>query len=126
MSSISYGDITGTVYSSIDIFRLSLLGCRRVEVRFADQDLDRLETDPGFTAGYGPDVVRQFRKRMQQIRAAVDERDFYRAKGLHFEKLQGSKKDERSMRLNDQWRLIVTLEGEAPKAVVVVEIRDYH
>ncbi len=104
-----------------------MLTFRRVDVGFEDPDLDRLETDRAFTAGFGPDVVRQYRKRMQQIRAAVDERDFYRTKSMHFEKLQGSKRDERSMRLNDQWRLIVLLEGEAPnKTVTIVGIRDYH
>ena len=31
------------------------------------------------------------------------------------------------MRLNDQWRLIVELKGEAPrKTVHVIEIADYH
>lgn len=31
------------------------------------------------------------------------------------------------MRLNDQWRLIVKLEGSAPNKVVrIIEITDYH
>jgi plasmid maintenance system killer protein len=31
------------------------------------------------------------------------------------------------MRLNDQWRLIVELKGEAPnKTVLIIEIADYH
>lgn len=98
-----------------------------MDVEFEDSDLNRLETDREFTGGFGPDLVRQYRRRMQQIRAAKDERDFYRTKSLHFEKLQGSKRDERSMRLNDQWRLIVLLRGEAPdKTVIIVGIRDYH
>jgi len=48
-----------------------------MEVRFDDDDdLDRLETDPAFTGGRPPAVVKAFRKVMQFIRAAADERDF--------------------------------------------------
>jgi proteic killer suppression protein len=98
-----------------------------MNVRFEDGDLDRLETDPRFTNRLPPEVVRAFRKLMQYIRAATDERDFYEKKSLRFEQLQGDKEGQRSMRLNDQWRLVVELEGESPtKTVVVVKIDDYH
>ena len=59
-----------------------------MEVDFKDDDLDRLETDEKFTAKLPVGVVKGFRKRMQQIRAAQDERDFYANKGMHFEKMQ--------------------------------------
>jgi plasmid maintenance system killer protein len=66
------------------------------------------------------------RKRMQQIRAATDERTFYASRAPNFEKLKSSREGQYSMRLNDQWRLIVELKGEAPrKTVHVVEIADY-
>ena len=98
-----------------------------MEVEFADDDLDRLEIDRQFTAGLGQDVVRAFRKAIQLIRAAPDERDFYRLKGLRFEKLGGARSHQRSIRLNDQWRLILELKGEAPKKTVrVVCVEDYH
>lgn len=98
-----------------------------MDVAFKDESLDRLETDAGFSAGFGDAVVKAFRKRMQQIRAATDERTFYAHRSLHFEKLQGGREGQLSMRLNDQWRLIVELHGEAPKKTIyVVEIVDYH
>jgi proteic killer suppression protein len=99
-----------------------------MEVRFEDaDDLDRLETDPEFTGKRSPAVVKGFRKVMQFIRAAVDERDFYAMKSLHFEKLQGARDHQRSMRLNDQWRLVVELESKEENKVVVVKgIEDYH
>ncbi|MGH6946321.1 MAG: type II toxin-antitoxin system RelE/ParE family toxin [Kiloniellales bacterium] len=98
-----------------------------MDVAFKDESLDRLETDAGFNAGFGDAVVRAYRKRMQQIRAASDERTFYAYRSLHFEKLRGDRDGQYSMRLNDQWRLIVELRGEAPrKTVYVVEIVDYH
>ena len=98
-----------------------------MEVRFDDSSLDKLETDSRFTGGFSPRVVKAFRKRMQTIRAAPDERTFYSLKSLHFEKLKGKRSHQRSMRLNDQWRLILEIEGEAPhKTVAIKAIEDYH
>lgn len=98
-----------------------------MEVEFADNDLDRLEVEVHFTAGYGREVIRGFRKAMQVLRAAPDERDFYKLKGLHFEKLQGARSHQRSIRLNDQWRLILEFTGQSPTKIVrVVAIEDYH
>ena len=98
-----------------------------VNVRFADDDLDRLETDRQFDGGCAPGIVKAFRKRMQQIRAAPDERPFYTQRSLRFEKLQGKRSHQYSMRLNDQWRLILEFEGEGTdKVVIIVAIEDYH
>jgi toxin HigB-1 len=98
-----------------------------MEVQFRDAKLDRLETDPRYDGGFSQAVVTAFRKRMQMIRAAPDERVFYQLKSLHFEKLQGRRSHQHSMRLNDQWRLIIEFGGEAPhKMVVIVSIEDYH
>lgn len=99
-----------------------------MKIRFADHRLQRLDSDPGFRAKeFGDDVVRSFRKRLQFIRAAEDERDLYQVKSLHFEKLKGDRAHQRSMRLNKQWRLILELVEEANgNVVVVVSIEDYH
>jgi len=98
-----------------------------MEIAFDDESLERLEIDAAHTGGFGGAVVKAFRKRMQQIRAATDERTFHALRSLNFEKLKGGREGQYSMRLNDQWRLIVKLEGTAPNKVVrVVEIVDYH
>ena len=98
-----------------------------MEVQFRDGRLDRLETDPKFDGGFSQAVVRAFRKRLQFIRDTPDERVFYQMRSLHFEKLKGKRKHQYSMRLNDQWRLILELDDQAPtKVVVVVAIEDYH
>ncbi|WP_439403092.1 type II toxin-antitoxin system RelE/ParE family toxin [Bradyrhizobium sp. DASA03068] len=98
-----------------------------MEVEFADESLDRLETDIQFNAGFDRAIVKGFRKVMQVIRAAPDERDFYALKGLHFEKLEGDRSHQRSMRLTGKWRLIVELHGQAPNKVVrIMGIEDYH
>ena len=98
-----------------------------MEVEFDDDDLDRLETDPHFVAGLPQEVVRSFRKRMQQIRSFRDERDFMALKSLHFEKLKGDREGQHSVRLNLQWRLILDIRGDHPcKVIGIVEIVDYH
>lgn len=98
-----------------------------MEVEFDDEDLDRLETDAQFTAGQSQEVVRAYRKRMQQIRAFLDERDFYAVKSLHFEKLRGNREGQHSIRLNLQWRLILEIRGGHPcKVIGIIEIVDYH
>jgi toxin HigB-1 len=86
-----------------------------------------LETDGTFDAGFSREIVRAYRKCLQIIRAAPDERVFYNLKSLHFEKLKGNRSHEHSMRLNKQWRLIIEFEGIAPnKLVAVISIEDYH
>ena len=98
-----------------------------MEVVFRDSSLDRLELEATFDAGLPPAVVKAFRKRMQHIRAADDERAFYAMKSLHFEKLKGDRKGQHSLRLNDQWRLIVKLEKKGQNTVVeLLGIEDYH
>lgn len=98
-----------------------------MDVKFEDPSLQRLEADPSFTSGYDAAIVKAFRKRMQMIRASVDERTFYAMKSLHYEKLKGDRDGQRSMRLNDQWRLILRLEqDDSGKLAVVISIADYH
>ncbi|TAK30624.1 MAG: plasmid maintenance system killer protein [Chloroflexota bacterium] len=98
-----------------------------MDVRFEDDRFDKLETDLTYTAGFAPAIESAFRKRMQQIRAAVDERDLRNVKSLRFEKLKGTRQHQHSMRLNDQYRLIVELEGRSScKVVAIIGIEDYH
>jgi proteic killer suppression protein len=97
------------------------------EVSHRDASLEKLERDAEYTAGYDSAIVKAFRKRMWTIRNAVDERDLRQLKSAHFEKLVGDREGQYSMRLNDQWRLILEIEGKAPnKTVTIVEIADYH
>lgn len=98
-----------------------------MEVTFRDSSLDRLEVDSGFDGEFSGAVVRAFRRRVQYIRSTDDERSFYNMKSLHFEKLKGDRKSQYSMRLNDQWRLILELHKRSKKTVVeLIGIEDYH
>jgi proteic killer suppression protein len=71
-----------------------------VEVEFASKVLRQLEAEKDFDGGFPAEAVRGFRKVMQLIRDAKDERDFGAMKSLHFEKLKGNRSHERSMRLS--------------------------
>jgi proteic killer suppression protein len=98
-----------------------------MEVDFADPDLDRLETDPRFTAGFGSPVVKGFRKVMQHIRQAQDERDLYASRGINFHRLEGNRSHQYAFKINDQWRLIVEIKGTGEdKTILVTQIEDYH
>lgn len=98
-----------------------------MKVAHEDDDLARLEVDANFTANRPPAVVKGFRKWMQFIRAAADERTFYAMKSMHFEKMSGARKHQRSIRINDQYRLVVELRGDATAKVVhIIGIEDYH
>ena len=99
----------------------------RMEVNFAQAELERLERDIDFNAGLGRDVVKAYRKCMQLVRAAYDERDLYAFKSRRFEKLQGDRAHQHSLRLNDRWRLSVEIVKKEPKNVIrVIAIEDYH
>ena len=98
-----------------------------MEAEFADPDLARLEGDLEFNAGFGKEVVRGYRKVMRFVRSAVDERDFRAMRSLNFEKLKGDRSHQHSLRLNQQWRLIIEIRKSEPKNVIlVIAIEDYH
>lgn len=99
-----------------------------MNVRHADKELERVEREAGYLGRWSDEIVKAYRKRMQFIRSAPDERDFYAMKSLHYEKLKGKRSHQRSMRLNKQFRLVLQLEADpfGNKRVVIVGIEDYH
>jgi len=98
-----------------------------MDFEIKDDDLERVYYEAGFTSGFQPGIIKVFCKRMQQIAAARDERLFYELKGIGFEKLKGKRSHQRSMKLNDQWRLILEIrKGNPGNKIVVVGIEDYH
>ena len=64
---------------------------------------------------------------MTLIGGAPDERTLNDLKSLHFEKLKGKRKHERSLRLDKQWRLIVeVLKDSEGNYLLIKDIEDYH
>ena len=97
-----------------------------MDVEYNDDDLERLEFDPKFTANLSQGLVKAFRKKIQALRAAVDERDLYSQRSNNFKELHGNRKGQYSMRLNDQFRLILEFTRRNPKKIVIINIEDYH
>jgi proteic killer suppression protein len=98
-----------------------------LRVEYGDEELRRLAEDAAFVPRkWGRDVVKAYRKTVQRILAAADERDLYALRGLRLEQLQGSRAGQHSMRLNDQFRLIVTFKTDGDRVAVIIELVDYH
>ncbi len=98
-----------------------------MDVQFRTAVLARLEKDPSARPDLPPGIARKYAMRLTAIRAAPDVRDFYALKSLHFEKLKGNRSHQRSMRLNEQWRIVLELRESAQGTVVFVhDVEDYH
>ncbi len=76
---------------------------------------------------YSRAVVDAFFEVMTIVDAAHDTQDLRNLKSLNFEKLVGDRKGQHSIRLNDQWRLIVEVRTEGREQFLrIIEITDYH
>ncbi|UAL29895.1 type II toxin-antitoxin system RelE/ParE family toxin [Nocardioides rotundus] len=98
-----------------------------MRVEYHDEVLRRLAEEQAYAPkGWDPGVIKSYRKKVQLISAAVDERDLYNMRGLRMEKLKGDRLGQTSMRLNDQFRLILTFKTEGDRVAVLLEVVDYH
>ncbi|MFN3218731.1 MAG: type II toxin-antitoxin system RelE/ParE family toxin [Acidimicrobiales bacterium] len=99
-----------------------------MRIRFADDRLRKLYEDPlARDPRLGRDLIKSFRKKMQFLASATNEQDIRAMKSLRLEKLGGDRDGQHSIRLNDQWRLILVFEHDPDgRLVIVVEIVDYH
>ncbi len=96
--------------------------------RFREPEYEKLnDYDGHHTAKWAIGIVDRYRERILLIKNARDERDFYATKSLHFERLEGNRSHQYSMRLNIQWRLILELDKDGSATVVeIIKIEDYH
>ena len=61
------------------------------------------------------------------VRAATDERTLREWKSLHYEKLLGDMESLRSIRLNNRYRMLLSIDTTTQLNVVtVISIKDYH
>ncbi|WP_082505493.1 type II toxin-antitoxin system RelE/ParE family toxin [Deinococcus sp. Leaf326] len=85
-----------------------------------------VETRAG-AAKYPPEIVDRLFEVLDVIAAASEEKQLYQFKGLRYELLRGKRKGEASMRLNDQWRLIVAVHEDSEGFFAeIIDIEDYH
>ena len=98
-----------------------------MRLTFADDDLALVETDRAHELRLPVAIIKSARRKLQVIRAAPDERTLRNWRSLHFEKLQGGRNNEHSIRLNIQWRMTFILHTDRePHEIEVIAIEDYH
>ena len=75
----------------------------------------------------GADLVRSYRKVVGLLYSVGDDQELRAFRALHLEKLKGKRRGQWSLRLRGGDRLIVRFRTDPRgRAVVVIEIVDYH
>lgn len=99
-----------------------------MKIEYRDDDLRRLAEEIDFRPSHlGPDVIKAYRRKIFLLDSATDERDLRAMRSLRLEKLKGRRADQFSIRLNDQFRLILKFRtDEDGRVVLVLELVDYH
>jgi len=94
---------------------------------FINKDLRSLYTDEKNAHRYPPGLVDSFFDVIAIITNAANENDIRALTSLHYEKLKGKREGQVSLRLNDQFRLIIQIIDETTgKKIQIIEIVDYH
>ena len=98
-----------------------------MDVVFLDRDLALIETDDSGKIKLPVAVILSARRKLTVLRAATDDRSLRNWKSLHYEKLKGSRDGLRSIRINDQYRMVFVIdEKTVPPTVTISGIEDYH
>jgi proteic killer suppression protein len=98
-----------------------------MEVVFGDSLLALIETEEAGRTKLPVAVIKSARRKLTVLRAATDDRSLRNWKSLHYEKLHGEMDGLRSIRVNDQYRMVIALdETTNPQTVTIVAIEDYH
>ena len=99
-----------------------------MDFTFSDKKLELLYTKGEGAEALPAEVFRAFVKRVNHIKAAVNEQDLRVPKSVHYEKLKGRKYNGKdSMRLNIQWRLILSVETDLNgKRVIIHEVSNHY
>jgi proteic killer suppression protein len=99
----------------------------RMDIVFADATLALIETEDAGATKLPVPVIKSARRKLTVLRAAIDDRSLRNWKSLHYERLRGDRAGQRSIRLNDQYRMVFELdESSNPQVVTVIAIEDYH
>ena len=91
-----------------------------MEIEFRDKTLALVETDQAAETRLSLAVINSLRDKLVFIRAAADERSLRNWKSLHYEKMEG---EERSIRINEQFRLIFTIDtASQPNKITILRV----
>ncbi|MCP4145608.1 MAG: plasmid maintenance system killer protein [bacterium] len=98
-----------------------------MKVRYANEETSLIETGHAHKLRLPVAVVQSARRKIRVIRQAADERDLRSLRSLHYEKLGGKRDGQRSIRLNDQWRLILHIDRDCdPLEIEILEISNHY
>lgn len=98
-----------------------------MEIEFADSRLAEIETANAGSTGLPVAVIKAALRKLTLLRAATDDRTLRNWKSLHYEKLKGNREGQRSIRVNDKYRIVFTLDSDTePQKATILSIEDYH
>src|SRR5271155_2549091 len=99
-----------------------------MDVEYRDkQQLALAESDRATEIKLPVAVINSLRQKLVVIHAALDDRVLRNWKSLHYEKLEGDKEGQRSIRLNNKWRLVFELDLQCkPSRMTILAVEDYH
>ena len=94
-----------------------------MEITYSDKSLALVETERAFETRLPAAVIDSLRNKLRFIKNAPDERSLRNWKSLNYEKHENG---ERSIRLNDQYRLMFTIDTQAqPNRITVLRVWDH-
>lgn len=97
-----------------------------MEIEFVDPRLALVETNEAGRTGLPVAVIKAARRKLTLLRAATDDRALRNWKSLHYERLKGDRDGQRSIRVNDKYRIVFTLDNDVtPKKARIISIEDY-
>jgi toxin HigB-1 len=98
-----------------------------MKIIFAEKRLEAIRTERAHTLGLPFSVIMSCRDKLAFIEAAPDERSLRNWKSLRFKKLEGDKNERCTIRINDQFRIVFTIQNEfVPPIFTILEIGDTH
>jgi len=98
-----------------------------VRIDFLGKKLEALYTREKGARRLDPEVYEAFLEVVAAVQAAKSPQDLRALKSLHYEKLKGDRRADRSLRLHKGYRLIVREQRDADGIYVeIIEIDDYH
>jgi toxin HigB-1 len=98
-----------------------------MEIEYRDKRLALIPTDRAAESKLPVSVIRSLREKLIVISAAPDERTLRNWKSLHYEQLKGDRRGQKSIRLNQQFRLLLEVDDSRnPPKAILLGVEDYH
>src|SRR3954451_2423798 len=98
-----------------------------MRIVFAAEPLALIETDEAGATRLPVAVIKSARRKLTVLRAVTDDRSLRNWRSLRYEKLKGNRDGQRSIRINDQYRMVFRIDEETdPPTITILSIEDYH